>query len=600
MLQTTTNSEDFSQFKLNSTVYYAHSQMTGARDFSPRLFSVMYEHDDFRWKTFDEVYQSLGVSPSLIKEIGEVTDIVIECLVVRLLYLEFNSIRSRFPDAFKVEGTASYVVYPYALLKHMSGVMRVKGYGALAKYDSVLPLCFYFKDIYVLDVVAPFVEQCSIVVPEGECCRTGNDGPVITEIVSAIDETKKFSKHKFDKTLNDDFKGNGQVKLLLDMLRFLEWGQLCDGDVLIYVGAAPCVGSRYAFEQYPSVHFYLYDLRPLEPSTLELDNVWAVPTFDDSFVQSLRRYKRVYLYSDVYVGDDTSYNIQMQYVDMLRPSGVRLKHTMDITGRPSKRVVGSTFLVLHYAKSSSVEYAEYFVPTFPCLFDDVDNIWMENYFINYNSKVRASRTLIPSRITGCKCYDCMWLDMWLVFRHPIVDDGGIGDVFFPDFYVSKQVLVDYFSTAKYAQTFPQKYPIIGSDMNGARHFIGPAMNYFTYGFVDVPVKLAYYRIECYSFTRYSSSRKENDRFVVPNLFVVFDYSRMTYSVRYRVNFQVKVIEFTYSELLSMGEHCLECLDSERFVVGVSLSRKLGFCVVDGIGGYDLIPNVGPLLLCDKH
>jgi len=130
-------------------------------------------------------------------------------------------------------------------------------------------------------------------------------------------------------------------------------------------------------------------------------------------------------------------------------------------------------------------------------------------------------------------------------------------------------------------------------------FILKGPNYFSRGYVDVAVRMQYRRVDCYAFSRYSASRKVNEMYVVPKLFVIFDFSIMTYYVRYRSNFQVKNLVFTYQELLSMGSVCLECIDVERFVVGVSLLRSIGVCLVEG-KTFQLIPFLLPLKYCDSH
>jgi len=75
---------------------------------------------------------------------------------------------------------------------------------------------------------------------------------------------------------------------------------------------------------------------------------------------------------------------------------------------------------------------------------------------------------------------------------------------------------------------------------------------------------------------------------------------MTYRVSYRVNFDVRHMVFTHTELLGMGGVCQECVDPERFVIGTALSRMYGICVVDGEGGFELVANISPLFLCHQH
>jgi len=337
-------------------------------------------------------------------------------------------------------------------------------------------------------------------------------------------------------------------------------------------------------------------LKPIADSVLDLSNVWAVPFFDDSFVQSLNRYRRVFMFSDVYVGNSTNYDVQMHYVEVLQPVFVRVKHLLDLTGYEAKRVVGSTLFVLHYAKDTSAEFAEYFSFDGTICVEELDLNWLESYFIWYNTVVRCTVSLIPSRITKCSCYDCMWLDMWLVFRHPV---RLIGKFSFPDFYCSSFELSDYSSIVNYISVRPNFYTVLGYDFNGKRCSTDVVGNYFSYGFVDVAVKMQYRRVDCYAFYRYSFSKQLSEMFVVPKLFVIFDYSIMTFYVRYRNNFEIRNLSFTYADMLDMGSVCLECIDVERFVIGVSVLRSCGLCVVNGLK-VELVASASPLLLCRHH
>lgn len=523
--------------------------------------------------------------------------------------------RNKYLSAFALEGELSKTVIPYELLSQVGRLKRDREYNRFAVYEEMIPLIFGYVVTEGVDVKEDIqeVDNKDCVALTADCSRKDRSGLVATDVVSLIDESRMFGDHKFVRDDYDDYSGHGQVKLMLDLLRFLDFSSATKGDCLVYVGAAPCFGSAHCFQSYPLVDFYLYDLKILPDRVLKLPNVWSIPRFDDELVDVINKYDRILFYSDVYTGEIDNYEIQLRYVDLLQPDVCRVKGVVNLALESMPRIEGSLLFVLPFVKSSSYEYSEYFVTSDGFSIGVIETKWLEQYFIWYNLTVRKTRSPFKCKITQCDCYDCMWLGMWL-HRFPVRDkfvdwNRKFGLVKFKTkrlnffSYCVNSVELDLYNETWRIMSNKRSvgHDFVGGDLNGPRLAVTGSANYFSQlSKYDTKSKLSFYRLDCYVFGRWSYLNQCVQYFIFPRCFVVFDYRTMIYHVRYRLNFKMIVEAIPYSLLVRLHSECGECIDKSKYALLASLWKAVGTVVASGDGRYEVLPNYSPLVVCSKH
>jgi hypothetical protein len=558
-----------SEFSYSSTLY-ATAVEYGC-DWSVGNFRVAYDSELGKWRDFIEIANLLCVSESFFEYVESMdldgsTDRW-KMICAKIVYWEFNWLKTLFPDVFATQGKDSMSVWPYSLLREMGPMSRKTDFKKFSSVEGLIPLAFSLKDDIVVDVGdarETYVLDDTVI---GTCSRSASKGSYATNIVSKIDETLQFSNKKYDVREYDEFEGSGQVKLAIDMARFitingLNNSQLGDACVLV-VGASPFVGSAFVAKALPNIHFYLYDVRYI-PQGVHSSNVFSVPLLDDDFVSSLHsKYKVVSLYMDIHDGSSVCYSTQQSYVAYVKPHFVRYKQILDVVNNEMIRAENSVFYVLPYARSKSVEFSEY-SSSHSADYVVLDALWMEQYFIWYNSIIRKTRASFPSSITGCSCYDCMWVQMWFGFvfnKWKIKTEISLKDRYtFPGMFSNPYASAGFY----YAIDDPNPEILIslGNDFTGERLCISTddGVGFITNGFVMQPghPNLLYHR-QPLSLIWCQRDYKV-DRYLSPPLFVVYDARVQELRYRYKCNFSTVFKMATLEDINNYKTYCGLCED----------------------------------------
>jgi len=541
-----------------------------------KAYSVAYCAEEERWRTFEEVTGILACHASFVDQLlndGIEFANVANYLYLRLVMLEVRLVRKNYESNFK--GDIPSTDMPYTILNENRKHAMKKEYKDLVCYDSILPFAFCFRVVGSVVFDRPVVKRRKI-VQDFVCDRKDYDLPLTKMLIDQVDETKSYKGFKYSAD-NGGYRGNGQMKLAIDMIRFIRKNPT---DAVLVIGASPFSATSYVAASFPMIDFYVYDLNPVVLMK-DFKNIIGVPFLTKEFWDSLE-YARKSIYFDVHDGTDCLLGFQYSVFLEFKATIVRFKRIVDFQSLYTKRIKGSTFWVLHCSVGNSGEYSEYFNSVKPPDIIEYDESFMEEFMSYYNQFVRCTKTHYSSKLTGCSCYDCSFVDCY--YYHAM-----------PDWYTVKfknnddyETLSDLGSALSVVHRFKMTREqrrvmkckhldadevVMGSDINGVRSYFsccGYASDIKQYHGLK---QMRFERIRDYGFLFLLPSG-EMVNFASPSLFLTIDEVHNKIFIRFNRTFETAVFIFSLTEFCDYTFDCFYCTGGSYFDDKVTMGNGL--------------------------